>query len=117
MSSHDVRKGMTNAKFNEEQSGILIAEIFIIAIVVGLINKSWWIGGGTLAALIIALQIKVIAIPLMIVFSLVWGGIGYGIGTLFESSGASWVIGIIAFLCGLGTHMAGLQWVKDVGSN
>ena len=34
MSSNDVRKGMTNAQFNEKQSGILMTEIFIIAVFV-----------------------------------------------------------------------------------
>lgn len=117
MSSDDVRKGMTNAKFNEEHSGILIAEIFIIAIAAGFMKQSWWVGGGTFAALMIGLQFKVIAVPLLFLLSLVWGAIGYGIGTLFESPGASWVIGIFAFLCGVGVHMAGLQWMKDIGSD
>ena len=43
MSSNDVRKGMTNAQFNEKQSGILMTEIFIIAVVCGLYFTSWWV--------------------------------------------------------------------------
>ncbi|HGA6477148.1 TPA: hypothetical protein ACIS76_000480 [Salmonella enterica subsp. enterica serovar Saintpaul] len=116
MSSQDVRRGITNAHFNEQHSNILFGEVFLIAIVAGLVTKSWWVGGGTLAAFIIGLQFSFIAIPLLFILSLVWGAIGYGIGTLFESSGASWVIGIFAFLCGLGVHLAGLQWMKDIGS-
>ncbi|HBC0834372.1 TPA: hypothetical protein IHO59_005100, partial [Escherichia coli] len=53
-------------------------------------------------------------IPLMIVFSLVWGAIGYSIGALFESTAASIVLGIIAFLSGLGTHFAAVQWANDI---
>jgi len=40
MSHQDVRKGMTNANFNEENSNILFGEIAIIAIGAGLITQS-----------------------------------------------------------------------------
>ncbi len=42
MSSEHVRKGVTNAKFNEEQSNILFIEIGILSILIGLMSKSWW---------------------------------------------------------------------------
>ncbi|MFX1033791.1 hypothetical protein ABEM52_18030 [Escherichia coli] len=69
---------------------------------------------GCLLGLIFSLRIKFLAIPLMIVFSLVWGAIGYSIGALFESTAASIVLGIIAFLSGLGTHFAAVQWANDI---
>ncbi|MEL9552690.1 hypothetical protein J4X41_24570, partial [Escherichia coli] len=97
MSSEHVRKGVTNAKFNEEQSNILFIEIGILSILIGLMSKSWWAFGGSFLGLIFSLRIKFLAIPLMIVFSLVWGAIGYSIGALFESTAASIVLGIIAF--------------------
>lgn len=79
MSSEHVRKGVTNAKFNEEQSNILFIEIGILSILIGLMSESWWAFGGSFLGLIFSLRIKFLAIPLMIVFSLVWGAIGYSI--------------------------------------
>ncbi|WP_340533147.1 hypothetical protein [Escherichia coli] len=61
-----------------------------------------------------SLRIKLLAIPLMIAFSLVWRAIGYSLGTLFESTAASIVLGIIAFLTGLVTHFSALQWANDI---
>lgn len=117
MSSRDVRKGVTNAKFNEEQSNVLMIEIMIISIGFGLFTQSWWGFGGILIALMMSMHIPFIAIPLMVVLSVGWGIIGYGIGSLFGSTGASVVMGGIAFLAGIGTHMAALEWVKDIGDS
>ena len=74
MSSNDVRKGMTNAQFNEKQSGILMTEIFIIAVVCGLYFTSWWVFGGVLLGLLIGLFIPQVAIPFIILLSVGWGG-------------------------------------------
>ena len=49
-----------------------------------------------------------------IVFSLCWGAIGYFIGTLFSSSGASIVLALIGFVCGLGINLGGIEWVRDL---
>ena len=100
MSSNDVRKGMTNAQFNEKQSGILMTEIFIIAVVCGLYFTSWWVFGGVL----------------LVLLSVGWGAVGYGIGSMFGSTGASIVLGVIGLLAGVGSHLGALQWAKDVGN-
>ena len=42
-----VRRGVTNAKFNDEMSDVFGAEVGIIAVVIGFAMKSWWWGGGT----------------------------------------------------------------------
>ena len=116
MSSNDVRKGMTNAQFNEKQSGILMTEIFIIAVVCGLYFTSWWVFGGVLLGLIIGLFIPQVAIPFIILLSVGWGAVGYGIGSMFGSTGASIVLGVIGLLAGVGSHLGALQWAKDVGN-
>lgn len=115
--NNSVRKGVTNASFNEEQSGILMGEVLIISICLGLYTQSWWIFGIALIGLLVSLYIPYIAIPLIIALSLGWGVIGYGIGSLFSSTGASVVLGIIGVLSGLGCHFAALEWVKDIGSD
>ena len=48
-----VRRGMTNAKFNEQMSDFLGIEISSIAVAIGFLTKSWWWGGGTFLALLI----------------------------------------------------------------
>lgn len=115
MSHNDVRKGMTNARFNEEQMGILSGEIAIIAIVAGIYTKSWLIFGATFVGLAAALAFPIVAIPLMVLLSIGWGVIGYSIGSLVGSKDASVVLGIIGLLAGLGVHMAAIKWVEDIG--
>jgi len=114
MSSANVRKGMTNAKFNEENSNILFGEIFIIAIGLGLFAQSWWVFGGVFLGLIISLFIPKVSIILMIAFSLCWAVIGYGFGSLFGSVGASIVLSILGLISGLGLHFSALEWAQDL---
>ena len=55
--AEQVRKGVTNSKFNEDNSGVLVGEIFIIAAIIGLAEQSWWYFGGILLGLSILLSI------------------------------------------------------------
>lgn len=114
--SSEVRKGVTNANFNEEQSNIFIIEVFVISIAAGVYYSSWWVFGGVLLGLIIAVFIKILSVPLMLAFSACWGYIGYMIGNYFESSSASIVLAIIGFLAGLGCHLVAFEWVRDIGT-
>ena len=114
--SSEVRKGVSNAHFNEEQSSIFIIEVFVISIVAGLYYSSWWVFGGVLLGLIIAVFIKILSVPLTLAFSACWGYIGYMIGSYFESRSASIVLAIIGFLAGLGCHLAACEWVRDIGT-
>lgn len=117
MGHKDVRKGMTQSNFNEKNSNILFGEIFIIAIVVGIAMQSWWWFGGIFLGLITMLFIKPLAIVLMILLSACWGLIGYTIGAFFNSTGAMIILGLIGFLAGLGAHMSGLQWARDIAED
>ena len=56
--STSVRKGVTDAKFNEEAFGFLFCEIVTLSIAAGVATSSWWCFGGVLLGLLI-----VIAIP------------------------------------------------------
>ncbi|OQC14413.1 MAG: hypothetical protein BWX72_01374 [Firmicutes bacterium ADurb.Bin080] len=113
MSDINVRRGMTNARFNEKNSGILFGEIAIVAIITGFIYHSWWVFGGVLLALIIGIVIPGVAIFVAIGFSIVWGFIGYAIGSYFSSE-ASIVLAAIGFLAGLGLHLSAIEWVQDI---
>ena len=111
----DVRKGITNAKFNEERANVLYGEIAIIAIGVGIGSQSWWIFGATVLGLFITLAIPALTIALAILLSIGWGLIGYNIGNAFsDGMAAPLVLGAIGLLCGAGTHWAALEWHHDI---
>jgi len=133
MSIGNTRKGFTQATFNDEASNFLIGEILIASIVGGVFFESWYVFGGMLVGLIILFIIPVINIILSIVFSLFWAVTGAWIAcyyqdinlnletkisidlvTLLFSTPASQIVGGLLFLCGLGMHMAGIEWVRDV---
>jgi hypothetical protein len=115
MSENDVRKGIVNARFNKENSGILALEIVVIAIVAGLVMQSWWWAGGIFFGLFIALLIKPLACFLMILLSLCWGGAGFTLGYLIGSTGAMVVLSLLGFCVGLGAHFSALQYFQDLG--
>ncbi len=99
-----VRKGITNAEFNEDNSNIMFDEFAIIAVIIGLMTRSWWWGGGSFLGMIIALFLKPLAIVLVILLSLGWSAVGYVIGAMFGSTGAMVVLAIIGFIAGIGVH-------------
>lgn len=111
-----VRRGMTNAKFNEEMSNVLGYEVSFIAISIGLLTKSWWWGGGTFLALMILTWIPSTGKILCVILGIAWGVIGYYAGSYFFSADAGWVIGIILGLCGIGANLAGRQHLEDIGN-
>ena len=115
MNENDVRKGIVNARFNEENSGILALEIVIISIVSGLVMQSWWWAGGMLFGLFIALLIKPLAYILMISLSLCWGAAGFLLGYLIGSTGAMVVLSLMGLFSGLGAHFSALQYYQDLG--
>ena len=84
MSSGNVRKGMTQAKFNEENVNIVYGEIFILSIIVGLFFQSWYVGGGVLFGLIIGLLLPYVSVILALIFSIFWSLLAAGIASLFS---------------------------------
>jgi 4-hydroxybenzoate polyprenyltransferase len=117
LNHQSVRKGVTNARFNESSSTILFVEITFVAIFIGMASKSWWAFGAALISLFIAINYKPLALVLAVLLSIAWGAIGAAIGTAFESTGAAVVLGVLGFLIGLGTHLSGLEWAQDIGNS
>lgn len=111
-----VRRGMTNAKFNEQMSDFLGIEISSIAVAIGFLTKSWWWGGGTFLALLILTIIPSTGKILCVILGLAWGVIGYFVGDFFFGADAGWVIGIILGICGIGVNLAGRQHFEDIGN-
>jgi len=114
MNSSSIRKGITTARLNHKNSNMMFFELAAFALGVGLYTMSWWWGGGCFLGLLVALFIKPIAILLMIVLSAFWGFVGYGVGSLFDSTGAMVVLAIIFSLCGIGVHFSALKWTDDL---
>ena len=97
MDSGNVRKGITQAHFNEEQANIVYGELALISIVAGIYFQSWYVGGGSFIGLIILMVIPLLNIALATSLAAAWGGLGYIIGQ-FISPDASYVIAALAFL-------------------
>lgn len=115
MVSNDVRKGISQSRFNEEQSNVVYAEILLIAIGAGFYYKNWFVFGFTLIGLIVTLLIPYLNIILALVLSILWGFIGYAIGMPFSSQ-ASYVVGALSFISGLGIHLSAIEWSKDIAN-
>lgn len=114
MSSDDVRKGVTQAVFNEQHASIFTTEIAIIAIILGVLTSSWIVFGIMIIGPIFALRTPILAKIMMIVFALAWGAIGFGIGYAIDSTGAMIVLSIFGLLAGFGTHMSAFQHFNDI---
>lgn len=114
--SDNIRKGITKADFNKENSNYLYTEVLIISVVSGLYSNSWIVFGVVLFALILGLNSKKISIFISIVLSIGWAVVGFFLGGLFESIEASIVLAIIGLVAGIGIHASARQWLKDLVS-
>ena len=101
------------SNYDEINIKILLLEIFIIAIVAGFYYHSWWVFGGVVVGLFIALNIRILAIIINIIFSLGWAFIGFTIGTYTNNTTASIVLALIALVAGLLFHKSGIKWTKN----
>lgn len=119
--SADVRKGVTEAKFNESQSGLIFMEHFLVSVLVGVIchmhfhKWGWWAFGGAYIGGFILLMIPFFANLFSLACSIGWGYLGYLIGMAFKSFPAAIVLAFLFFLVSFGMHLAGLQWMQDMG--
>ena len=115
--SDSVRKGMTNAVFNKEMSGVLGTEITIVAVAIGIYTESWWWFGGVFLGLIVLAVLPTLGTILCYVFGIAWGVLAYWlVNYIFEDTSAAWVIGIIIGIAGIGANLAGKQYYNDIGN-
>ena len=84
MPTGNVRKGMTQAKFNEKNVNIVYGEIAILSIIVGYYFQSWYVDGGVLLGLIIGILLPYVSVILAIIFSIFWSLLAAGIASLFS---------------------------------
>ena len=138
MAVGSTRKGVTQAKFNDDASNFVFAEIGILSGVVGYYYSDWYIFGGMLVGLIICLYIPIINIFMGLGLSVLWALVGAAITCFFQdiniqnptdifdltdiyeflavlfSTPASQIIGGILFLSSLGMHLATIEWTRDL---
>jgi len=133
MSVGNVRKGVTQATFNQDAIRVVSVEIFLVAVIVGLIYQSWYVGGGLFLGLILGLLIPTLNLMLAIGFSIAWSVIAASVAYTFFGDGfqlvdlnfweallamysipSSQVLGGIFFLSALGYHLAAIEWQRDV---
>ena len=125
------RKGVTQARFNDEASNIIFSEIFILSVVVGIYFNSWYIFGGTIIGFMVCMFIPVINILMGILLSTLWALIGARVvcflkdidipdpsntleflGSVLNNPASQVVAGII-FLSSLGAHLSTIEWIRD----
>ena len=134
MSSGDTRKGFTQANFNSDAFGIVAAEILLISVLVGYWMSSWYVFGGILVGMIIALMIPVINILMLIVMSILWSFVAgilmlafyydldiennsfsniTSISDIFSYPGCVVVAGLV-FVMSVGVHLGSIEYGKDL---
>ena len=111
----DVRAGNSQSRFTETAFGVLAVEASAISIGAGYWFASWWVGGAVFVAMIALMTVKALRIPVALAFAVAWGAVGYLIGIEVGQSGAAFVIGAIAFIVGLGFHIAAFDYAQDIG--
>lgn len=81
MSSGDVRKGVSQAKENEEAFKYILGEIVLFSVVIGYYFKSWYVGGGVFFGLLIAFFLPYVSWLLIRLLSVFWSVVFAALGT------------------------------------
>ena len=111
----EIRRGVSQANFNESQSGILMFQILVVSIALGVIYSSWYVFGGALIGLLICLSIPAIASLLCITLAAGVGYMTYSVLRFFEASdGATYVVTGLIGLAALGANLAGAEYMQDI---
>ena len=112
--STSVRKGVTDAKVNEEAASVVVGEILLLSVCAGLASSSWWCFGGAFIVLII-----IIAVPqLTWIMSVFWSGLGYWFGkVVIEDIGAAVILSAIFGGGSYLIHRAARQHAQDIGTS
>lgn len=114
MGYKDVRRGNTQADFNEGASTFLFGEIIIISIITGLATFNWVVFGIILLVLSALTWFRIGAIFLTIILTLCWAIIGFIIGMFLGGVIGGIVFGIIALLSSGGAHLGAVEWMDDM---
>jgi hypothetical protein len=100
------------AEMYEKRAGLFITELILIAVVAGVLFKSWWIFGIMLCGSFFALRIKYLSAVIAILLSSAWAAAGFGLGLLFKSHEAAAVLAILSFIVALRVHLTAANWAR-----
>lgn len=138
MTTQNVRRGVTNARFNENAFAYIAIEILLFSIIVGAAFSSWWIFGGIFVGSVLCIYLPIVNWVFSVVASLFWCVFWGAIVCLFSGCDISFgdastiwehvdniigifhhsgplIVGLIAFLASLGLHIAAIEYGKDLG--
>ncbi|MBR6444887.1 MAG: hypothetical protein IKS94_00400 [Prevotella sp.] len=107
------RSAHEEATWNEENSGALPVQIGIIAIALGFVFKSWWVGLGVFVGLGVLLMIPYVGTLVCLLLSIMYAYIGYVAGSYLFGTSAGWVIAILVGIGSLGINFSSRDWLKD----
>lgn len=110
----NVRKGVTNAKFNDSASSLFFAEIFILSVIIGAINQSWGVFGVTFIVIFVMSMIRQLMIILMVILTITWSILGLSLGMMLGGWVAAVSFGVIALAASAGIHMGAYEWTQDM---
>lgn len=111
----DTRAAINQAKINDSAANLLFAEIIAVAIVLGIMNNSWGVGGFVLLVLIACTWFRKSLIILLIALTLVWPIIVWIAATGSEANlGTKLVFTVLALVFATGVHMNAFNWTEDV---
>ena len=114
---NDVRRGVSQAKYNEDAAKFVIWEILVASIILGVKLESWWMFGISLIVSFVIINIKPLAGVFGFLFSVLWAVVGWAIGEAIGNTGASVVLSVLAFLISMRLHMAAFEWVQDINAD
>lgn len=113
MSKRDLRSAYHQAEWDGKVSSIFFLEILIIPILLGLYFKSWYVGFWSYLILLVIMPIKIITLLLCIIFTAMWGLVGWYIGYSIDGIHASILGALIALVIGFGIHVSAFMYLID----
>ena len=138
MGSGQVRKGITQAKFNDAAQKYIVSEISLLTIIGGIYYESWYAVAGIFFGLTVCFIIPVVNLVLALVFSVCWSLIFAAVVslisipasgelpnlddyqtifqyvTLIYSTPASQVCGVTIFVASMGAHLGFIEYNRDL---
>ena len=114
MSVNETRAGMLQAENYSSFSGVIFFETLVLSLAFGFYSMSWWVFGGVLFGLTVALFIyplNIIIVAILVSgWAIILAGFGYNIGGL----PASIIFGVIGLVVAVGAHYASIGALMDL---
>jgi fatty acid desaturase len=114
MSHEETRKGVTQARLNENGSGWLFFEIVLISFLAGGFSFNWIIGLSAFLILLIMLMFRKSAIVLLVTLTVASTVIGLIAGFYIGGIIGALILGILVLLITTGFHISAYQWMNDI---